>query len=299
MRNYFKLFMTGALLTVMTSCYFNVPCIEGVGDVIEETRDVSDFSNISNNTSFDVYVTQADAYSVKVVAKENLLPIIETSNAGGTLIIEIKNFACIRNSNQVEVYVSLPEIDELKLSGSGTIIAGELESETLELAVAGSGLIQLDSVYTDDAIITVSGSGDVDILKTECEYLDVKLSSSGKIDFGVSAPLDALISVSGSGNVSGEIYDALKTDVRMSGSGKVELYGNSGDVNTLLSGSGRIDLLDLIAVDVTTKTSGSGSTYVNASGILDITISASGDVFYAGEPTILSRITGSGEIIKF
>lgn len=69
-------------------------------------------------------------------------------------------------------------------------------------------------------------------------------------------------------------------------------------MDTEISGSGTMDMLYVVAKNVTTETAGSGTTKVHAENTLDTEISGSGNVYYKGNPSITKSISGSGKLIK-
>jgi len=289
-----------SIMLVLSSCFSFNPCIEGVGSIVEETREITGFYSVANTTSFHVYVTQADTFSVLVAAQENLLPIIETNKSGSTLIIKTREFSCIRNNDNVEVYVTLPEIEELSLTGSGRIVCERIDGDEVELSVSSSGRMFVDTLYCTDAYIRNSGSGQFDGQVVDASYANVKISGSGSIDFGEMYVDDFELVHSSSGNIDGFVFGASKSDVSLSGSGRIVLTGDTYDLTTTHTASGRMDLLDLEAVNVRTRSSGSGNTFVNVNGLLDVTITASGSVLYVGDPTDIDyRSTGSGELSRY
>ena len=88
-------------------------CFKGNGDIVTEERDLSDFTQISLSTSADVYYTQADEYSVKVEASQNLMEIIETKVEGSKLKIKRKKGTCLRGNNPIRIYVNSPDIETI------------------------------------------------------------------------------------------------------------------------------------------------------------------------------------------
>jgi len=281
----------------LASCFSFFPCVEGSGDVLEETRDVSGFYGISNTTSFDVYVTQSDSFSVMVRAEESLLPFIETDRSGGALVVRTSDYTCIRTNKPVEVFVTLPEIEELSLTGSGLVVCNRVESSDLELSISGSGRMYVDTIRGTDLFIKHSSSGSMEMKDIEAAYAELKLSGSGEIDFGEMYTGEVIMGHSSSGTIRGAIYDVLNTDITLSGSGRVILEGDTDKLETSHSSSGRLDALDLFAFDVRAHSSGSGNTYVNVEGLLDVTILGSGSIIYRGDPEeIRSTISGSGTL---
>lgn len=290
-------YSTMVVLGLMTSCFGVFNCIDGTGDIVEETRDVSGFVGVTNTGSYDVYITQADNYSVKVIANENLLPVIETYNSGGTLLIKTREFQCIRSSDPIEVHITMPDIEQLNLTGSGMIYMPSIEGDEIELALTGSGTLDVDSIYASEVTVRHSSSGHMNMNLIHTGTGDIRLSGSGEIDFGQMDAAELQIRHSSSGAIHGGIYNAVNGDIRLSGSGRLVLDGDCETMATSHTSSGRLDVLDVISTDVECHASGSGNTYVHADGLLDVTILGSGDVIYAGSPEeIVYRITGSGNV---
>jgi hypothetical protein len=294
------IYATILIMSAMTSCYYMGPCIEGTGLMKEEVREVTGFYGVSNTTSFDVYVTQSDSFSVIVNAPESLIPIIETYASGGTLIVKTREFTCVRNTAVVEVFITLPEIEELNLTGSGMIVCEKVDGDLVELTLTSSGRMIVDSVFCDDLYIKHTASGKIESELIEAQYGEVKLTGSGEIDFGDMYADELSITQTSSGTTRGGILGAREMDISLTGSGRIILYGDSHDLTTSHSASGRIDAFDVLAVDVRSHSTGSGNTYVNVSGILEVTILGSGDVVYMGNPTdIIYRIIGSGNVRSY
>lgn len=281
----------------LTGCYYYGPCLDGSGPVIGEVRSISDFTGVSNTGSFDVYVTQSDEFYVEVVAQENLIPIIDTYVSGYTLIIETKNGSCYRSNSPIEVHVSLPELEVLRLTGSGKVFADVAETQVFECSNTGSGIINIDSVIAKSFSLSNSGSGTVDVLESYVNEMSMIQSGSGTIEGGVVYESNEVtISHSSSGRVRSTILDGTILNAILSGSGKIDLAGEASVADFTLNSSGKIDALDLMAAEVEATTTGSGNIYVYATELLKAIITGSGDIIYRGDPTISFQITGSGSL---
>jgi hypothetical protein len=286
-----------AIMFAVSGCFYYGPCVNGSGPVISELRAKENFTGVINNGSFDVYVAEADTFGVEVVAQENLLPVIETYVSGGYLVVETKNNACYRSSSSVEVYVSLPELDRLRLTGSGKVKADVATSPVVEISNSGSGLIEIDTLYAESYMISNSGSGYISVEAAFADEADMVQSGSGTIvggfNFGIA---DLAIRHSSSGQVHASVLNGTVVDVILSGSGKVELAGDAVLAEYTLNSSGRVDALNLEVPDVDATITGSGNIYVWATDFLDATITGSGDVIYRGSPSVSTTITGSGSV---
>lgn len=296
----FAILIIGLIFIGLESCHYYGPCIDGVGPTISEVRSLSGFSSISNAGSFDVYLTQADSFYVEVRGQGNLLPHVETYISGSTLIVETQNSACLRNSIPISIFVSLPEINVLSLTGSGSVSSEKLEDNLLEVVLAGSGQIMIDSLSGGKIILGNSASGGITTGYIDAGSIQAYMSGSGIIDAGkVTNSTEISINHSSSGNLYMNVEDGINVNASLSGSGRVVLYGEVEETSFMNSGSGRIDALEMISGTCVASNSGSGEIFVNVVDYLQATIVGSGDIIYRGDPEISYRITGSGNLRKY
>lgn len=214
-------------------------CYEGNGTITTETRVLEAFSSIELAMSADVFVTQGADYAVKVEASENLMGIIETKVKSDKLIIDVKNNKCIRGNETISVYITLPNLSALNISGSGKIkVSNYLETEKLTIKISGSGDVEIDSLAANEIAATISGSGDLSVTGTDTVAVQiVEVSGSGKVQ-NINLPSrEASVNISGSGECL--IYAIETLDVRISGSGNVRYKGNP-TITTAITGSGNI-----------------------------------------------------------
>ena len=286
-----------AAMFAVSGCYYYGPCLNGSGPVISELRDLLNFTGVSNAGSFDVFITEADSFGVEVVAQENLLPIIETYVSGNNLIIRTKNDACYKSGSPVVINVSLPEMDHLRLSGSGRVFADVAASPEVEISNSGSGLMEIDTVYAESYVVINSGSGHIAIEGTYADEADMVQSGSGTIFGGILFGIaDLSVRHSSSGLVRATLIDGTLVDVILSGSGQVELAGDAVVADYTLNSSGRVDALNLEVPDVDATNTGTGKVFVWAIDFLDATITGPGYIIFRGSPTISSTITGTGSV---
>lgn len=212
----------------------------------EQERTVESFSEISLRVSGNLYLTQGDKQHIEIVAKESVLEEIITEVKDRKLIIRFPNKSYLWkdfSSGKISIYVTVPEIDALSVSGSGDIIAeDEIKTRILDLAVSGSGDIKLSELKADRVKVAVSGSGDVLITGAETATdLSASISGSGNlkaIDFPAE---DVLVKVSGSGNCSVHAKNMLT--VKVAGSGNVSYRGHP-QIDKSVVGSGSVRNVD-------------------------------------------------------
>jgi hypothetical protein len=143
-----------------------------------EDRHLSGFNAITLSASYDVYITQGTAESVKVDASDEDQEHIITEVNGGVLNIHEKHNGGLHwnwGSKKQVVYVVAHDINSINISGSGDVffkngintnsmkikvsgsgdIIGRLNAKTLEASISGSGDVRL-SGRADDSNVRVS-----------------------------------------------------------------------------------------------------------------------------------------------
>lgn len=246
----------GLSCLVFNSCFDWKDCIDGNGDITSESRDVNGFSRLEVDGSFDVFITQGNNTSVMIEADENLMDYILTKTNDGKLEISTRRDRCFNTSHQVSVYVTTPDLTDIRLFGSGNVECEHLATSDIYLEVGGSGSIYLDYVTADHADANVEGSGYIECF-ADAATADLKVEGSGEIRMsGIADEADMLIT--GSGLIranefdvddcfatitgSGDIYTLVSSflDAKITGSGTIYYYGDPEEVREKITGSGDV-----------------------------------------------------------
>ena len=258
--------MTAAL---SVSCIININGSGStwVGDCTEEgidhteIREVGPFRALSSSLPCNVYYVQADKQEVRVESTEELAPKVLTTVEDEVLTLKLEPGRYPKLI--LRVVVSSPDIEKLSVSGSGNLIhEGVLHaSGSLALKVSGSGDIVTGEIDSRDFTAQCSGSGSIRVDELACDDFGGKVSGSGTTHFGSIACDDFEAGVSGSG---GFYVDKLTStggaSVRVSGSGDVLLREASVDGNMDLKTGGSGDIaINGSCHDVTATTTGSGN----------------------------------------
>lgn len=208
----------------------------------DEDRDVPSFSEISLRIPGTLHVEQGSKQSVEIVAKSSTLEEIVTEVKGRQLIIRFKNknyFQRNFNPGKIEIFITVPEIDGLSVSGSGDIVADdEIKTRILNLAVSGSGDIMLEELKAERVKASISGSGDI-IIKDGgvADDFSVSISGSGNVKAEGFKAVDVAVQIAGSGNCTVNSTGSLKA--RVAGSGSIYYNGNP-NIDSSVAGSGRV-----------------------------------------------------------
>jgi hypothetical protein len=222
-----------AFSSCMDADYF--PCVRPNGNIAEETRSTTAFTGVELRLHGQVFITSGADYSVSIETSENLFGMIHTRIVGGKLIIEQDR--CIRcRVDDINIYITMPEIRELNLAGSGRFfLDDEWDTEELDLNVSGSG--RITGTFTADRINTrISGSGNVVLDGTTKDHY-IQISGSGKVEGTDMVSRNAEVRISGSG--SARIHVTNYLDARITGSGSIYFTGDPA-IDSRITGTGRI-----------------------------------------------------------
>ena len=227
--------------------------IKGEGDVNKRTINIEHFSSIQLSSHANVFL-QKGPLKVEVEGQDNVIDQLNTDVVSRTWNIRFKK--SIRNAKGLNIYISMPELENVYLSGSGNIKGSSTfdGSDEMELTISGSGNLSL-ALKAEEVEATIHGSGDMD-LEVEAEELSAKISGSGDID----------------------------------------LSGSVDEFEGRISGSGDIDAKSFQSKEADISISGSGSCTIRVREELNSSISGSGDVRYYGNPSVNSKGHGSGKV---
>jgi hypothetical protein len=207
-----------------------------------EQRKLSAFTEISLKIGANVHLSQGKDQMVEVKGQESTLEKLITEVKDRKLIIRYPTetlFSNKWNPGQVDLFITIPQIDGLSVSGSGSIIAEDkIESRILDLSVSGSGDISIGILKAEKVSSLVSGSGSLFLTGQEpaSEFKGVLLGS-GNIKAKEFSANNVNIKISGSGSCW---LTAIKNlVVWIAGSGSVYYKGNPAIDSTIL-GSGQV-----------------------------------------------------------
>jgi predicted small secreted protein len=253
-----------AISFLMTSCddgwgiFDGGKRITGKGAVERTTRDVKDFKSIDLATSANVFVKQSTAFKVEVETQKNIAEVFETVVENGVLKLKTKSGVWNLDYDKLNVYIEMPAVEGIKISGSGDIaVETALSSDKLTLHISGSGNILAEKgLATKSLEISVGGSGGVKASGITTGELSAGITGSGGLELAGTAD-KAEYSVTGSGDISAKNVKSKTVQAHVSGSGDISCYADEA-VDAHASGSGNISYSGN-AASVKSKASGSGS----------------------------------------
>ena len=204
------------------------------------TLDLDPFSGISLNNSFNVILKQGSKQSVKIEGSQEVINDINTTVKDGNWSIHTKKKNGKWNNNnksKTTVYITIPKLKKLAVSGSGSIEAGDFNVNDLKLAIGGSGKIKINVSASGDIKSAISGSGNMN-LSGKAQSLTASIAGSGSVVGKTLSVKTMKASIAGSGNVYAEVSSSINASI--AGSGSVYYTGSASNVSSKTSGSGRV-----------------------------------------------------------
>lgn len=244
----------------MQSCidpYFPVNnCIKGYGQIVSEEIPLNEFNSVISKTVVDVEIIQGDEQKVIVEGHENMIHELELLVYNGSLKVDL-NGGCYNNFS-LKVYITIPNIETLKVESTGNIKVGEFDNlETLNLFVDGTGDI------VSDGPISVDG------------LLQIETESTGKINFDVTA-------------------DEVRA--YLDGTGNVTLFGSCNSQFIETEGTANYKAYEFDSEFCDVYSDGVGDVKVFVTKTLDVSINSVGSVYYKGNPQIHVYDDGVGDL---
>ncbi len=255
-----KLLLMTLIVTslLLSSCETFLFVVEGKGPIVSRKLNIKSFKGIDLQGSFNVHIQYGTKQKVVAKGQQNIIDRLNRGVVDNVWSISFRE-GNYRNFN-LDIFITVPGMDEIILSGSGSIEAKKIVGKNLLLKISGSGSINLiDASYISSEIhLIISGSGDMQVKNIKAE----------------------------------------KTSMKISGSGSIDAAGESNNLESVISGNGSITAFNLKSNTGNINISGSGESKVFANNALNVSISGSGNVFYRGRPKITQTIRGSGNVIN-
>ncbi len=207
----------------LTGCFYDHhnhhdydDAIVGSGRIRTEQRTAPECSGLRIEGTAKVYLRQGTAQSIEVEADDNIIDDVVTEEENGILVVGLQGGSY--HETTVNLYVTLPQIDDVEISGAGDITGrNNFQSASIRCHIDGTGRISISGTAASQ-IVVIDGAGSVDNFGLVTQRSSTTINGTGDIEVNATERFDGVIN--GVGNIT---YD-----------------GNPVQVQTTVNGIGRI-----------------------------------------------------------
>lgn len=251
-------------------------------------------TSIDAGSIFEISATPGNSGKVKIVYDEYFKDRLIVKYYNGKLELGLESTK-IRNKNNVEgikVYLQMPTIEQLDLSGASSFKAsgGFRAYDELELDLSGASSVKGLIISGDKLSMDCSGASSLHITGS---FNDVEADISGASNVTLNI---------GSNNLEGEFSGASnvkvigthkQTDVTCSGASNLTLTGSTNYLKSVTTGASNLKAQDYTALNGYAQVSGASNAKVRCSGDLKILVSKASKLTYYGNPNIINLDTSN------
>jgi hypothetical protein len=213
--------------------------IKGSGKPVTEKREVGNVTEVSISRGDRVEIIQSDIPGLSVTADDNILPLLETRNDNGKLILGRKSGISIDEVTPISYVLKVPRLEKISISGAGNVQVTGLMADELTIKLSGAGKATLKDITCKTLNLNVSGAGTTSLSGT-VNTVTVRLSGAGDIDAQGLKAATADTQISGAGNL--KVWATNELKVKISGAGHIQ-YKGSPKIEQKISGAGSVKQL--------------------------------------------------------
>jgi len=217
---------------------FGFPGRPASGNIITETREVSDFHAIRIDYPAVIVIRQGETEGLTIEADDDVVADIRTDVSGGTLSIERQsdNVPWINPSKPARITILVKELDKIDFNSAGTVTVESLSADSLDLDASGAGTLTLNDLELKSLSASMNGAGTLN-LSGSAGDLDVDMSGFGSLKAGDLQTQTASVTISGAGSAT--VWVESELTARISGAGSISYYGDPS-VSKTVSGVGSV-----------------------------------------------------------
>lgn len=189
-------------------------CTYGQGAIVSETRSLANFNSIDNTAVAEILLTQGPQEDVRIEAQYNILQELKTMVVNNKLVISFDH--CVDIKEALKIYITIPDIRSLTLTGVGNILAqNNFDLTTIDIVLTGVGNINLKGT-TESLNATLTGVGNINAFELNTDNCDVRINGVGDAEVFVNDALN--IAITGRGSVFYKGNPSINSNITGSGS---------------------------------------------------------------------------------
>ncbi len=212
--------------------------LRGSGNIIKETRQLSEINSLSVSGSIKVEIKNGAIASLTVEADDNIMPYVVTNVSDKNLTIKLKGINNLRNAT-INIHLVMPAVSTLNTSASAEIRSSDIikSNEKISFKASSGSLINLN---VDAPIIFADASSGADIiLSGRTRNITAESSSGSKVNLFALQAENASASVSSGASIL--IFASVGLNASASSGGNVKYKGGAPSVVKNVSSGGSVN----------------------------------------------------------
>ncbi|MNZ37916.1 hypothetical protein D3C78_553770 [compost metagenome] len=233
--------MMGAVLALgLSGCSWQDDVkVSGAGALVEQQHPLGrEVTRVLAGVPANIQLVAGEARGIHIRGQENLLPYLELTEQDDKLEIEVKEGYRLAPSEPLEITITLPELHELALAGTGNGELRDFKGDELVLSVAGTGDIVASGLELNRLEGNIAGLGNLDLGQGSVRVVALNIAGAGGVKGAGLASEEVEVSIAGSGEVEVRAQSRLKIEI--AGSGSVSYWGDP-ELTSEIAGSGLVN----------------------------------------------------------
>lgn len=249
-------------------------------------------TSIEASSVYDIEVTQGNSGTVKVVYDEFFKDRLMVNYINGKLNLEVASTKMRNNNRNIEgikVYLQMPTIENLDLSGASSLKAsGSFQTDELDIETSGASSISGLVISGNDLSLDCSGASTLN-LKGDFKTIEAEISGASEIVLNSNS---TVFEGEFSGASTVKVYgDHKNTDVVCSGASNLTLEGKTDYIKSVTTGASNLKAQEFTALNGYAQVSGASNAKVKCTGDLKIMVGRASKLTYYGNPNIINLNT--------
>ena len=249
-------------------------------------------TSIEASSVYDIEVTQGNSGTVKVVYDEIFKDRLMVNYINGKLNLEVASTKMRNNNRNIEgikVYLQMPTIEDLDLSGASSLKAmGSFKTDELDVELSGASSISGLVISGSDLSLDCSGASTLN-LKGDFKTIEAEISGASEIVLNSNS---TVFEGEFSGASTVKVYgDHKNTDVVCSGASNLTLEGKTDYIKSVTTGASNLKAQEFTALNGYAQVSGASNAKVRCTGDLKIMVGRASKLTYYGNPNIINLNT--------
>ena len=249
-------------------------------------------TSIEASSVYDIEVTQGNSGTVKVVYDELFKDRLIVNYNSGKLNLEVASTKMRNNNRNIEgikVYLQMPTIEELDLSGASSLKAmGSFKTDELDVELSGASSISGLVISGNDLSLDCSGASNLN-LRGDFKTIEAEISGASEIVLNSNS---TVFEGEFSGASTVKVYgDHKNTDVVCSGASNLTLEGKTDYIKSVTTGASNLKAQEFTALNGYAQVSGASNAKVRCTGDLKIMVGRASKLTYYGNPNIINLNT--------